>query len=110
MKFLKALFALIIVFSLVTPTLAAAVSLDQAKQTGQVGEQPDGFLGAVQNTPEIQVLVKDINQKRLAAYQDIAAKNGTTLQAVELLAGKKAIDATPLGQFILDSNNSWKKK
>jgi len=31
----------------------------------------------------------DINQKRKSLYQGIAAKNGTPVHAVELMAGKK---------------------
>ena len=51
--------------------------------------------------------MKDINRKRREVYQDIAAKNGTALSAVEALAGKKAIEKTPSGQFIMQPNGNW---
>ena len=42
-------------------------------------------------------------------YEKIAKKNGTTLHAVEVLAGKKAIAKTPPGQFI-NLGKGWQKK
>jgi uncharacterized protein YdbL (DUF1318 family) len=54
--------------------------------------------------------MKDINRKRRSLYQDIAAKNGTALSAVEALAGKKAIEKTPSGQFIMQPDGNWVRK
>ncbi|MCG6933596.1 MAG: YdbL family protein [Gallionella sp.] len=89
---------------------AWAIDLQSAKAAGQVGEKADGYLGVVINAPGVPALVQDINQKRRAAYQDIAQKNGTSLQAVEELAGRKALEKTPPGQFIMSPGGQWIRK
>ena len=88
---------------------AMALDLHSAKAQGLVGETTTGYLAAVKNTPEVQKLVNDINAKRKHHYQQIAKRNNTPLNAVEQLAGKKAIEKTPPGQFI-NINGSWRKK
>jgi uncharacterized protein YdbL (DUF1318 family) len=98
--------------SIALPLSAFAISLDQAKANGLVGEQLNGYLGAIQSSPSSEVtdLIKDINGKRKAMYQDIAKKNGTPLAAVEKLAADKAIDKTAKGNYIQNSNGAWIKK
>ena len=91
---------------------ASAVTLDQAKSQGQVGEQANGYLGVVSaGAPaDVQALVADINQKRKAEYQDIAQRNNTSLNAVEALAGKKAVELTPPGQYVRLPSGQWVRK
>ena len=89
---------------------AWSIDLQSAKAAGQVGEQPSGYLGVVNNGPGVGALVQSINQQRRAAYQDIAQKNGTSLTAVEQLAGKKAIEKTPPGQYIMAPSGQWLRK
>ncbi len=93
------------------PSLAFALDLDSAKSQGLVGETPTGYLESVKPNPSSEVinLIKDINGKRKAAYFGIAKKNGTELAAVEALAGKKAINKTPAGQFV-KGPQGWKRK
>lgn len=90
-------------------TASFALSLDEAKVKGLVGERADGYLGAVSSSPETMALVNDINSKRRAKYTEIAKKNGTRIEAVEALAGEKAIANTPSGQYIQDKGG-WRKK
>ncbi|MGE3540794.1 MAG: YdbL family protein [Candidatus Tectimicrobiota bacterium] len=108
-KALLLLVCLVSLLGLVRPSWG--VTLEEAKGQGLVGEQPNGYLGLVQPgaTPEVQALVKDINQKRRQTYEDIAQRNATTLQAVEMLAGKTAIEQTKPGHFIQMSGR-WLKK
>jgi len=89
---------------------AFAISLDQAKAQGIVGERLDGYLGAVQQTPEATQLVEEINAKRHASYEEIAKKNGAAIQAVELLAAQKAVAKTPSGQFVQLPGGAWSRK
>lgn len=101
-----ALFALILVFSM----QACALSLDAAKSQGLVGEQPNGYLGIVQATPEVVQLVSEVNKKRRRAYERIAEQNGITVEQVELLAGRKAIKKTKAGYYIKTPSGEWVKK
>jgi uncharacterized protein YdbL (DUF1318 family) len=89
-----------------------AASLEQAKSQGLVGEQADGYLGVVAaNAPtDVKALVADVNQKRKQKYEAIAQRNKTSLDAVEALAGKKAIDRTPAGQYVRPPSGQWVKK
>lgn len=95
---------------LVVPASAWALDLSSAKASGMVGEKADGYLGAIQGGGEVAALVADINNKRRDAYQAIAARNGTSLQAVEALAGRAAQDKTAAGQYIMNSSGQWIRK
>jgi uncharacterized protein YdbL (DUF1318 family) len=90
---------------------AFALSLDEAKRQGLVGETPGGYLGLVQaGNAEAAKVMADINQQRRQKYAEIAAKNGTALAAVEGLAGKRAIEATSSGNFIQTQEGVWRRK
>ncbi len=90
---------------------AWSADLRTSKAAGQIGEQLNGYLGIVSAAPgDVQALVQKINQKRKALYQNIASKNGTSLQAVEKMAGKKTTNKTPSGQFIRMPSGKWVRK
>ncbi|MDQ6989945.1 MAG: YdbL family protein [Mariprofundaceae bacterium] len=89
---------------------AHAITLQEAKSSGAVGERGNGYIGIVaQSSPAIQALVKKVNQQRKSKYQNIAKSNNTTLKSIETLAGKKTLQKTPSGQFIQKSGR-WLKK
>lgn len=89
-----------------------ALDLDTAKVSGYVGEMPNGYLGSPSSTPSAEVasLISEINQKRKAKYRQIAKQNGTDLNVVEALAGKKAINMTSSGQYVQLPSGEWLKK
>lgn len=90
---------------------AAAIGLDAAKAQGLVGETPTGYLAPVKApSPEVKALVERINGERRARYEAIARKNGIEVSAVEKLAGKKAIEKTPPGQFVRTPGGQWVQK
>lgn len=91
---------------------AAALDLDTAKRQGQVGEQTDGYVGAVRpDAPaEVRALVADVNARRRAAYEEVARKNGTPIEAVAALAGQKLIDRVPPGGWIGDGGHWYQKR
>jgi uncharacterized protein YdbL (DUF1318 family) len=90
----------------------AALTLDDAKAKGLVGEQPNGMIGAVADKPaaDVATLVDSTNVARLKAYQAIAAKNGIQLEVVEAEAGAKLVNSTPAGQYIRTAAGAWQKK
>jgi uncharacterized protein YdbL (DUF1318 family) len=91
---------------------AAAASLDQAKAAGQVGERIDGYLGVVDaNAPaDVRALVDQVNAERRAKDEQIAQKQSAPLAAVAQIAGKKLVERTPPGQYVLDAGGQWRKK
>ena len=106
--FRKAILA--ILAGLVITAGALALDLSEAKESGLVGETDSGYLASVTApSEEVSTLIKDINLKRRAEYQAIARKNNIAVSDVELLAGKKAIEKTPAGQYVL-VEGKWLKK
>ena len=97
---------LVLCFSFFTGS-AYALDLRTAKAQGYVGEQANGYIGIVKNGSGVQALVDDINSRRKAEYQKIATRNGTSLEVVEALAGKKAIEKTPANQYVRDPSGNW---
>ncbi len=97
--------------ALATATPARALDLDHARAQGLVGEQADGYVGAVDPQPsaEVRELVANVNAKRRAAYEDIARKNGTAVSAVAALAGQRLLERAPPGAWI-GSNGRWYQK
>lgn len=95
---------------LLLPALSFALSLEEAKAKGLVGEQISGYLGAIGAEAEAQALVQEINSKRRSKYQEIAKQNGTPLSAVESLAGKKAIESSAVGSFVQSPQGIWMQK
>jgi uncharacterized protein len=89
---------------------ASAIDLDAAKRQGLVGEQPDGFLGTVRQTPESAELVRSVNQQRRQSYQDLAKRNGVSVDSVATLAGRKLIDRAAPGEYVKDASGRWVKR
>jgi uncharacterized protein len=93
-------------------TAALALSLDEAKAQGLVGERPNGYVGVVSggNNAQAAALANRINAKRRAAYQSVADSNGTTLRSVEALAGRKLIGRLQSGQWFMDQGGKWRRR
>lgn len=89
---------------------AFAGSLDSAKAKGLVGERLDGYIGAVQNTPEANAVVAEINAARKAEYAKIAAKNAQPVSVVEKLAAGKLIGKVSAGEYYQDASGAWRQK
>ncbi|MCZ6710070.1 MAG: YdbL family protein [Gammaproteobacteria bacterium] len=108
---LQSLF-LLLLLSLCGVASAAALSLGAAKQQGLVGEQYNGYLGAVASSPAstVRSLVAEINTKRRAQYNRIASTNKLALAEVEALAGKKSIAKTIAGNYVKAQGGSWRRK
>lgn len=89
---------------------AFSIDLQTAKSQGLVGESSNGYLGAVKTpSAEVKTLINTVNAKRKQKYQSIAARNKISLQDVEQLAGKKAIEKSAAGSYI-KTGGAWQKK
>lgn len=111
MNIKKQMSKILFIFCLLSACAVFAMDLQSAKSRGLVGEQLNGYLGVVSSSAgdDVSALVADINNKRKDKYRSIAKQNGASLETVELLAGKKAIEKTEDGNYI-QSATGWKKK
>jgi len=114
MKRLMQMFALVLVFGISGSVLAmgldeAKQKLDAVKQQGLVGETPTGYLGVVQAEGQAREVVEAINSARRDEYKRIAEKHDIPVTQVETVAGKKAIEKTPTGQYV-QMGDKWVKK
>jgi len=89
---------------------AWAIDLQSAKNQGLIGETPSGYLAVVKNTADARAVVAKVNSARKSHYQSIASRNGTSLQVVEVLAGKKAIARAASGHYVRSASGGWVKK
>ena len=46
--------------------------------------------------------MKEVNENRHQVYEEIARRNGTSVSAVETLAGEKAVPNTKPGNFVVE--------
>ena len=114
MKRLMQMFALVLAFGISASVLAmgldeAKQKLDSVKQEGLVGETPTGYLEVVRAEGQAKEVVEAINSARRDEYKRIAEKHNIPVTQVETVAGKKAIEKTPSGQYV-QMGGKWVKK
>lgn len=99
-------------FLLLLAGTAHAVTLQEAKDQGLVGEQRDGYVGLVTGSaPEdVMALVRQVNEQRRQRYEQIASDNGITMEQVTALAYAQAVEATRPGHFVQLPNGAWTRK
>ncbi len=104
--------AMLLVFALLVIPAAFAITLQEAKGQGLVGEQRDGYVGfVVSNVPaEVTELVGQVNAERRQRYQQIAQQNGITMDQVQALAYQQAVDATQSGHYLQNASGDWVRK
>ncbi|WP_420854235.1 YdbL family protein [Sphingopyxis granuli] len=80
---------------------------EQARADGQIGEQPDGYLGFVSTpTDAVRKLVTDINIKRKAAYTSNAPQ-GSTVEQFAFATGCNLIAKTRAGEKYKAPDGRW---
>lgn len=79
-----------------------------ARAAGQVGEQPDGYLGVVGGaSPELRALVNSINIQRKAAYTQKAQASGATVEQLAFTSGCNLIQQTAAGEKYKTPGGAW---
>ena len=108
---------LMCVILLFVPLCAFALTLDEAREKGFVGEDSTGYVAAVSAKPtkEVLALVDEVNAKRRAAYEQVAKQNSTptdpvTADDVARLGAAKLIDKQASGTYIRLAEKGWQKK
>ena len=87
-----------------------ALTLNEAREQGRVGETLNGYLGAVKQDAETLELVAKINAARTQVYQQLADKNQLTRDDVARLAGQKLVNKAGRGEYVRGLNGQWLKK
>ncbi len=91
---------------------AFALTLQEAKARGLVGERSDGYVGYVVTPPgaEVKLVVKDVNNKRKAKFADTAKRNNLKTAQVAHRFYQRAVEATASGHYYQDAGGAWVKK
>ncbi|EPW0048155.1 YdbL family protein, partial [Salmonella enterica subsp. enterica serovar Muenchen] len=99
----------VLTLSLLTPSVWA-LTLDEARTQGRVGETLNGYLVALKNDAETQKLVLDINHARRASYQQLADSNHLPVDEVAKMAGQKLVERARPGEYVQGINGKWMRK
>ncbi len=88
-----------------------APGYEQARASGAVGEQVDGYLGFPGSpSAQIQAIASDINIKRKAVYSKQAAATGSTVEEFAFTAGCNLIAKTKPGEKYQAPDGSWQTR
>jgi uncharacterized protein YdbL (DUF1318 family) len=94
------------------PAYAQDAVISAAKAAGTVGEQADGYLGAKGSvSSDVRSAVDALNIKRRAAYTDLAAKRGVTVQDMAAVTGCQTLASrVSTGQIYRIGAGEWQTK
>lgn len=82
-----------------------------ARAAGQVGEQPDGYLGVVgAGTADLRALVSNINIQRKSAYTQKAQASGATVEQLAFTSGCNLIAQTRPGEKYKTPDGTWETR
>ena len=90
--------------------VAMALTLDEAKQQGRVGETLSGYIAPVKQDAETLALVKRINAGRAEKYQEVADGNHIAVDEVARMAGQKLVTRAQSGEYVRGINGQWLQK
>lgn len=101
-----------LLISFLTVNFAYALTLQEAKSQGLVGERIDGYLGYVVTPPadDVSKLVKEVNNKRRDTFRATAEDNGITVEKVAFRFYQLAVEATEPDHYYQQADGSWVKK
>lgn len=82
-----------------------------ARAAGQIGELPDGYIGAVGTpTKELSALIAKINIQRKAVYTQKSAASGSTVEEMAFTTGCNLILKTAPGEKYRDPAGNWQTR
>lgn len=89
---------------------AFALTLNEARTQGRVGETFNGYLVALKQDAQTQALVSEINSARRASYQRLAESHNIPVDEVAKMAGQKLIERAKPGEYVQGINGKWLRK
>jgi uncharacterized protein len=103
------LLSLALILALALPVgSAAAQSLDDLRASGKLGESYTGYV--VARDPAVAGQAKTINDKRRAIYEQQAAKQGVSLEAISAVYAGEILGQVPAGTWVLTADGKWRQK
>ncbi|HCL6626274.1 TPA: YdbL family protein [Citrobacter amalonaticus] len=89
---------------------ALALTLNEARTEGRVGETYSGYLVALKQDAQTQALVRDINKARSVSYQQLAQSHNLPVDEVAKMAGQKLVERAKPGEYVQGINGKWLRK
>ncbi len=89
---------------------AAALTLNDARTQGRVGETLSGYIAPVAQDADTLALVNRINAARAESYQKLADSNNLPVDEVAKMAGQKLVARAQPGEYVKGINGRWLKK
>jgi uncharacterized protein YdbL (DUF1318 family) len=99
-----------VLFSDINSMRARLPKIVELKDKGFVGEQPDGFLGVVEDKEGAAALVAEENADRKEVYSKRAKSQGQSLEVLGAVIGGAKTRDEQSGRFIRNSSGEWSKK
>ena len=109
MRFIAALFAAAV--CALGPMPAAAQSLSQAIEAGEVGEKFDGYMGVVgAPSPEVRRQVAAVNLRRRNLYIDLSTRRNVSPQLVGMATACELLSKLSPGEAYMLSDGVWRRR
>ncbi|MRS88776.1 DUF1318 domain-containing protein [Enterobacteriaceae bacterium RIT714] len=106
---MKRLFAMgVLLLGMSTQT--QAITLNEARAQGRVGETLNGYIAPLRQDAETLALVSQINAARSESYQKLADSNNLPVDEVAKMAGQKLVARAQAGEYVKGINGKWLKK
>ncbi|EOU9536547.1 YdbL family protein [Cronobacter dublinensis] len=106
---MKRLLLLTLALLLASP-VSVALTLEEARAQGRVGETLSGYLAPRAQDADTTALVARINQARAESYREVARQNGLPVNTVAQMAGQKLVERSKTGEYVRGINDRWMKK
>ncbi|XTZ40345.1 YdbL family protein [Salmonella enterica] len=89
---------------------AQALTLNEARTQGRVGEKQNGYIAALKQDSETLELVVRINKARSESYRQLAERNNISVDEVAKMAGQKLVARAQPGEYVQGINGQWLRK
>ena len=99
---------MILTLGLCAPALA--LTLNEARSAGRVGETLSGYIAPRSQDRETLALVEQINKARTDSYQQLADSNNIPVDEVAKMAGTKLVARANPGEYVQGINGKWMQK
>ncbi|WP_371975081.1 YdbL family protein [Lelliottia nimipressuralis] len=89
---------------------AQAITLNEARAQGLVGETLSGYIAPLRQDKQTLALVNEINAARTESYQKLADSNNIPVDEVAKMAGQKLVARAQPGEYVKGINGKWLRK